>query len=337
MGCEHIRNLLHMPDVQICAIADPNQQSRQWAMEALAHQSPKFVDHHLELLPESLDAVIVATPNFTHIEVMRDLAATPWHILMEKPMCTSLNDGREFVRLSENRQPITWIAMEYRYMSTTTHFLDRLKDIGELKMLSIREHRFPFLPKVNNWNRFNKNTGGTLVEKCCHFFDLMNLATGDNPIRVMASGAQDVNHLDERYEENVPDILDNAYVIVDYENGVRTCLDLCMFAEGSRNEQALVATGPIAKLEAKIQDNTIELNFRDDRDGELYKVPVNPDVKYEGYHHGASYLRQLAFISAINSGSAAGVRARDGFKAMAVGIAAERSVKERTSIRIETC
>ena len=41
---------------------------------------------------------------------------------------------------------------------------------GDIKMLSIREHRFPFLPKIDNWNRFNKNSGGTFVEKCCHFF-----------------------------------------------------------------------------------------------------------------------------------------------------------------------
>ena len=45
-------------------------------------------------------------------------------------------------------------------------------------MLSIREHRLPFLQKVDDWNRFNKNTGGTLVEKCCHFFDLMRRIIG---------------------------------------------------------------------------------------------------------------------------------------------------------------
>ena len=55
-------------------------------------------------------------------------------------------------------------------------------------MVAIREHRFPFLVKVDNWNRFTKNTGGTLVEKCCHFFDLMIQATGSRPVRVMASG-----------------------------------------------------------------------------------------------------------------------------------------------------
>jgi predicted dehydrogenase len=57
--------------------------------------------------------------------------------------------------------------------------------------------------QVNNWNRFNKNSGGTLVEKCCHFFDLMTLIANSRPVRVMASGAQDINHLDEIYDGEV--------------------------------------------------------------------------------------------------------------------------------------
>lgn len=56
---------------------------------------------------------------------------------------------------------------------------------------------------MKNWNRFNANTGGTLVEKCCHFFDLMRLFAGANPVRVMASGAIDVNHKDETYDGKV--------------------------------------------------------------------------------------------------------------------------------------
>ncbi len=54
--------------------------------------------------------------------------------------------------------------------------------VGDLKMFAIREHRFPFLPKVGDWNRFSERTGGTLVEKCCHFFDLMRLVAADEPI-----------------------------------------------------------------------------------------------------------------------------------------------------------
>jgi hypothetical protein len=41
------------------------------------------------------------------------------------------------------------------------------------------------------------------VEKCCHFFDLMTLIADSMPVRVMASGGQDVNHLDESYHGEV--------------------------------------------------------------------------------------------------------------------------------------
>lgn len=42
-----------------------------------------------------------------------------------------------------------------------------------------------------------------MVEKCCHFFDLMRLFAAANPVRVMASGAIDVNHKDEVYDGKV--------------------------------------------------------------------------------------------------------------------------------------
>lgn len=41
------------------------------------------------------------------------------------------------------------------------------------------------------------------MEKCCHFFDLMRLFAGANPVSVMASGSIDVNHKDEVYDGKV--------------------------------------------------------------------------------------------------------------------------------------
>lgn len=46
----------------------------------------------------------------------------------------------------------------------------------------------------------------------------------------------------------VPDIIDNAYVIVEFENGARGMLDLCMFAEGSKNEQEISVIGEVGKV-----------------------------------------------------------------------------------------
>lgn len=46
----------------------------------------------------------------------------------------------------------------------------------------------------------------------------------------------------------VPDIIDNAYVIVEFDNGSRGMLDLCMFAEGTKNEQEISVVGNIGKV-----------------------------------------------------------------------------------------
>lgn len=50
----------------------------------------------------------------------------------------------------------------------------------------------------------------------------------------MASAGQEVNHLDALCGEEVPDIWDSAYVIVDFASGARAMLELCMYAEGSK-------------------------------------------------------------------------------------------------------
>ena len=101
-------------------------------------------------------------------------------------------------------------------------------------MMSIREHRFPFLDKIGDWNRFNARTGGTLVEKCCHFWDLMRLVLKSDPVRVYASAAADVNHQDERYDGHTPDIIDNAFVTVEFTPTARGVCLICACLQKAR-------------------------------------------------------------------------------------------------------
>ncbi len=72
----------------------------------------------------------------------------------------------------------------YLYVEAIHEALQR-RTIGDIKTISIMEHRFPFLDKVKQWNKFSKYSGGTLVEKCCHYFDLMNLFAGARPVSVV--------------------------------------------------------------------------------------------------------------------------------------------------------
>jgi predicted dehydrogenase len=201
-------------------------------------------------------------------------------------------------------------------------------------MLAIREHRFPFLKKVGDWNRFARNTGGTLVEKCCHFFDLMNLIVARRPQRVLASGGQDVNHLDERYDGEVPDILDNAYAIVEFEGGCRALLDLCMFAEASRNQEELSACGEAGKVECFVPDSVVVIGRRHPRSLESTHVPVEERILKAGFHHGSTYFEHRAFQEAVRSRRPAEVSVHDGLRAVALGLAAELSIRERRPVEL---
>ena len=329
MGCEHIRNLVQIDGVEVTAIADPDEQSRKWAITACGDRySPDIYQDYRELLAaNNVDAVLVASPNFTHIEIMREVFKTDKHVMLEKPMCTTIEDALEVCTLADQHAGIVWVALEYRYMAPISALLDHLDQIGNIRMCSISEHRFPFLKKVDNWNRFNRNTGGTLVEKCCHFFDLMNLVIPSDPVRVMASGGQDVNHLEESYNGEVPDILDNAYVIVDFANGARAMLDLCMFAEGGRFEQQLVVVGDRGKLETSVPGEALYLSRRKIGDTTAVAITRDPRIKEQGFHHGASYLEHLGFINAIASHQPAEVTVYDGLMSCAIGWAGQESIR----------
>ncbi|CAN5905416.1 N/A [soil metagenome] len=337
MGVEHLWNLHHVEGARVTAIADPNPPSREFAVAADEgrHRFEVFADHRELLASGLVDAVVVATPNMTHRAILDDVLTTDLPVLVEKPLCTTVADCHAVLAAAEGRTGLVWVGLEYRYMPPVARLLQEVRagEVGAPAMVAIREHRFPFLDKVGHWNRFNANTGGTLVEKCCHFFDLMNQITGDEPVRVLASGGQDVNHLDERYDGEAPDIVDNAFVVVDYRGGARAMLDLCMFAEASEHQEEVSVVGPLGKVEAFLPEATVRIGRRaEGRPGVRTEAVSDPRVAYEGFHHGSSYLEHLDFIDAVRSGSAAGVGLAEGLWSVAMGVAAHRSIDETRAV-----
>lgn len=331
MGREHMQNLALVPGAELVAIADPDANSREFA-ETLAASLGQTIACHADsvtmLAEAGPDAVIVASPNHTHFAVVQAVMDHGPAILLEKPMCTAVADAEALAEIQREYDPLFWVGLEYRYMPPVARFIERVRaeETGPVKMLSIREHRFPFLSKIGDWNRFNRNTGGTLVEKCCHFFDLMRHILDDEPVRVFASGGQDVNHLDERYDGEVPDILDNAYVLVDFAGGARAVLDLCMFAEGSEQQEDIYALGPAGKLEVAIPAAEVTWSPRD-RSGPVVEVVATPpDALAAGYHHGATYFQLRDFHAALCAGSPATVTALDGLRSVQMGAAAQQSI-----------
>lgn len=336
MGGEHILDLAKVADAEVVALADPVDSSLEWGVACAGRPVATYHDHRDLLARDDLDAVVIASPNFTHAAVIADVLETDLAVMIEKPMCTTVQDCREVKRRAADRGALTWVGLEYRYIPVVSALLDQLRSgvCGTTRMVSIREHRFPFLVKVGDWNRFNENTGGTLVEKCCHFFDLMRLIAGAKPTRVFASGGQDVNHLDEVYDGRVPDILDNAYVVVDFANGVRGALDLSMFAEGGRFEQEITVVGDRGKLETTFPGDQVFVGPRGRSQARAVDVLTPADVPYPQFHGGASYLEHKRFIECFRSGSPAEVTVDDGLWSVVMGAAAHRSIDEGRVVHI---
>ena len=347
MGREHIENIRALGGGIVTAVADPDAGSRAQAAALLAAQGAASVhlfEHHSELLGGNLcDAVVIASPNFTHVQVMRDALATDLHLLVEKPLVTKIADGVELIERARPRRGIVWVAQEYRYMPPVAEMIRIAHEggVGKLHQVAIREHREPFYPKVGDWNRFNANTGGTLVEKCCHYFNLMDFILQEKPLRVFASGGQRVNHLDENYAGKRPDILDSAYVIVEYPSGARASLDLCMFAENSVDNEHVVIVGGEGKLESLLPSGVLRYGRREDwgrrevwgqPSGTAKGVAVrqirDTNIKYLGQHFGASYVEHQKFAHAIRNGLPAEISLEEGLRAVATGLAAHRSIDE---------
>jgi len=340
MGQEHLANIALLPDAAVAAIFEPDPEMAARA----AQQAPGaiLVDTIDALLADTrLDCLLIASPNFCHIDHLEASAAkVRLPILVEKPLFTNPADLSRIETFKQDYEAPVWVAMEYRYMPPMQEFLVRAQDVtGGIKMMTIVEHRYPFLSKVGNWNRFNRNSGGTLVEKCCHFFDLMRLTLKSDPVRVMASAGQMVNHLDETYDGEAPDIWDGGYVIFDFACGARTALELSMFADGSKFQEMVHAVGPAGKIEVKVpgpgrfwtgpenQRPVAELiaSPRSICNPVSIECPVDETILAAGDHNGSTYYQHLKFVDVVRGKAEVEVSLNDGIWAVRMGQAAQES------------
>ena len=350
MGHEHIQNIALLEDTEISVIYEPNPEMRAFALKVLP--KTKIVNSLKELLDHNpLDCLVIVSPNYCHMSQLKEIAQTrPLPILCEKPLYADPRDLIAAEDFAKKYKSLAWVAMEYRYMPPVAAFLDLAKEAtGGIKMLTICEHRFPFLPKINDWNRFNKNTGGTLVEKCCHFFDLMRLVLQSDPVRIMASAGQEVNHLNESYNNEYSDIWDCGYVIVDFANGSRAMLELSMFAEGSEYQEEIHAVGPKGKISCKVPGPTrfwpkhmseppvphLILSPRSPMAPSRIDTVVPSELLSAGDHNGSTFYQHQKFQAAILDQKLPEVSIQDGIWAVRMGMAAQESAVEKRVVDLK--
>ena len=228
IGQEHMRVAALLGRARVGGVWDPSAHSMDAALASFAGSQDtaprRFESLEAACSDGEADALFICSPNYTHLDVLRVAMTSGKAIFLEKPMATTLADAAEIVRLADNYDGFIQIGLQYRYKAQYREAFAELHErqsIGALRTIEVSEYRPPFLDKVGQWNKFNRYSGGTLVEKCCHYFDLMNRFADARAERVFAVGGQAVNFRDFDYGGERADIDDHAFVVVEYAGGTR--------------------------------------------------------------------------------------------------------------------
>ncbi len=171
----YARCLAENPETQLVAIADDNpERGALWA-ERLG--VPWYADTHDLLRRSDVDAVIVTTENVHHAAATIAAAAAGKHVLCEKPLATTLADGRAMIAACKQAGVALGTAFPCRYIPAVARVKEQT-DAGKLgKILAIagtNQGRMPggwFIDKA-------LSGGGAVMDHTVHVADLIRWFTG---------------------------------------------------------------------------------------------------------------------------------------------------------------
>lgn len=183
---------------ELVGLCDTNE--KRLALSANAIPNPRgngvatylAADFGKMLAEQRPDTVIVTTPDYLHHEYIIAAMRAGCDVMTEKPMTTDL--GRLKALLDAQRQTgrAVTVTFNYRYTPARTQLKEMLQSgiIGEVTAVDFRWYldRVHGADYFRRWHRYKDKSGGLLVHKSTHHFDLMNWWVGSTPRKVMATG-----------------------------------------------------------------------------------------------------------------------------------------------------
>jgi len=121
MGCYHANVYSMLPDTDLVGVVEPNPLRRQDAAER--YGCPVFGDLDALLATVPLDAATVAAPTSTHHALVRQLLSAGVHVLVEKPVATTVVQARELARLSRE----TGLVLQVGHITRFFRAVERLR------------------------------------------------------------------------------------------------------------------------------------------------------------------------------------------------------------------
>jgi len=139
-----------------------------------------------------VDRVIVTSPDWTHADIVVAALEAGADVIVEKPLTTNEEGVRRIVDAAERTGRSVTVTFNYRYSPRNAE-LKRVVHSGEIG--EVTSVHFEWVLDTSHgadyfrrWHRDKQRSGGLLIHKASHHFDLVNWWIDDTPTRVFASG-----------------------------------------------------------------------------------------------------------------------------------------------------
>ncbi len=305
--------LCHLPHLfDIAAFCDPCEESLAAACK-LMHEAPPIVRDYDDLLRDTgIDAVILITPNYLHAPMAEAALQAGKALYLEKPMGITVEDCKRILKGSASYDTPMMVGMQLRYSPMIVEMKRQVDGgaIGKLVAMNYTQIRSPLRPGWENWRFQKEKSGGSILEISVHHLDLFHWFSQGGDARIIAMGGNQRDSSDR--------MMDNLMVMMEYENGVRACIEAALIARGAQPPRnGLHLTGSEGFLFA--DGNNLHIRRYDETEDRVVETPG---------HAGMEEAVLEAFYRLAAKGEPAITTSMDGARACASGLAAERSLVE---------
>ena len=189
IGMQHLLDIYYRDDIRIEAVVDKNPDTAK----AAAHRcgAANWGTEYLPFLKsDRVDIVIIATYTSTHLPILRDCLAHNKHVLCEKPIGETLEQGLEFVRTVKAAKEKVLIGHILRHNASYNKMRELIQSgaIGDLRLTRMAQNHHTLL----DWDRHRR-----LLEDCSpavdcgvHYFDIIQWFTGSKIVEASGFGAR---------------------------------------------------------------------------------------------------------------------------------------------------
>jgi UDP-N-acetyl-2-amino-2-deoxyglucuronate dehydrogenase len=180
-GEQHARAVRALVErVELCAVADVDAALAQ--ARARDWQVPLWTDDYRELLTrERLDAVSICLPHDLHASVAVEAAGAGLHVLVEKPLATTLAEADAMVAAAEAAGVQLMVAENMRFNPLYIHAADLIRSgaLGDVFLVRIaREHEMHDYLRQRPWF-LEQRWAGIMYSGGIHDFELLRMLAGE--------------------------------------------------------------------------------------------------------------------------------------------------------------